>query len=271
MRYIQSFSNSGAVQTALDNQELGKPYVAFDGTKIDWNSKERVINYENQYLTFNIISVGEMGRITCQEGSIYYSLNNGDWISLASQGRTIFVEAGDVIRFKGEITNYNSSLSFTSTEVTFEACGNVMSLVYGDNFVGQTSFPQNSYMNFYSLFNQNTGITSAENLILPATTLTNYCYAYMFNGCINLTTAPVLPATVVSDGGMYEHMFYNCSSLNYVKCLATSIPANGFSGWLGSYEFPLPSTGTFVKAASMNDWPTGDNGIPDGWTVQDAA
>lgn len=34
-----------------------------------------------------------------------------------------------------------------------------------------------------------------------------------------------------------------------------------------SINCPL-STGTFVKAASMNDWTTGENGIPEGWTVE---
>ena len=45
-------------------------------------------------------------------------------------------------------------------------------------------------------------------------------------------------------------MFYNCSKMNYIKCLATDISANEFtSGWLTS----VASTGTFVKAASA-DW-----------------
>lgn len=264
MRYIQSFSNSGAVQTALDNQELGKPYVAFDGTKIDWNSKSKT-PYENQYLTFNIISAG---RINCQEGNLYYSLNNGDWASLASQLRSVSVEAGDVIRFKGEITNYDTKLQFDSSTAIFEACGNVMSLVYGDNFVGQYAFPQNSYMNLCSLFKQNTGITSAENLILPATSLTPGCYVDMFRGCTSLTTAPsILPATILVDT-CYSSMFQGCTNLNYIKCLATDISANYcLNNWVDG----VASSGTFVKAASMNDWTTGANGIPEGWTVVDAS
>ena len=36
-----------------------------------------------------------------------------------------------------------------------------------------------------------------------------------------------------------------------------------------SINCPL-STGTFVKAANMNDWATGNNGIPSGWTIIDA-
>ena len=44
MRYIQILSNSGEVQTALDSQELGKPYLAYleDEHRIDWNTIEPV-------------------------------------------------------------------------------------------------------------------------------------------------------------------------------------------------------------------------------------
>ena len=40
MRYIQSFASSGDVQTAIDNNLLGNPYVAYveDGQHLDWNS-----------------------------------------------------------------------------------------------------------------------------------------------------------------------------------------------------------------------------------------
>jgi len=31
----------------------------------------------------------------------------------------------------------------------------------------------------------------------------------------------------------------------------------------------VATTGTFTKAAAMNSLPTGINGIPSGWTVQD--
>ena len=33
----------------------------------------------------------------------------------------------------------------------------------------------------------------------------------------------------------------------------------------------VASTGTFVKASDMNNWPTGASGIPKGWTVTNAS
>jgi hypothetical protein len=84
----------------------------------------------------------------------------------------------------------------------------------------------------------------------------------MFSSCSNLTSAPELPATNLT-AACYENMFYNCSRLNYIKCLATTNidTDNWVSGVAGS--------GTFVKNASINNWPTGNNGIPANWTVQD--
>ena len=106
--------------------------------------------------------------------------------------------------------------------------------------------------------------------VLPATTLVPYCYTMMFYGCTSLETAPDLPARYL-PGGCYEHMFEGCTSLNYVKCLATTIEDDqSTAGWLNN----VAATGTFVKAAGMEDWtvgPQGDynevNGIPEGWTV----
>ena len=108
----------------------------------------------------------------------------------------------------------------------------------------------------------------AEAPVLPATTLFEQCYADMFHGT-SLATAPVLPATTLAKD-CYAYMFSQCSNLNYVKCLATDISADNCTlNWLAG----VSSTGTFVKAAGMDDWEIGQNadenyyGIPEGWTV----
>ena len=55
--------------------------------------------------------------------------------------------------------------------------------------------------------------------------------------------------------------------MNYIKCLATDISANScISNWVSG----VSPTGTFVKSANMDSWPTGVSGIPSGWTVQTA-
>jgi hypothetical protein len=88
----------------------------------------------------------------------------------------------------------------------------------------------------------------------------------MFKGCTSLTTAPELPATTLAEK-CYYGMFWGCTSLNSVTCLATDISASDcVYKWLDN----VAASGTFIKAAGMTDWPSGANGIPSGWTVQDA-
>ena len=118
---------------------------------------------------------------------------------------------------------------------------------------------------YFGMFSNCTSLTTAPEL--PATALANYCYSNMFDGCTSLNTAPELPATTLA-AKCYFYMFSGCTSLNYIKCLATDISASSCTyNWIKS----VSSTGTFVKNASMSSWTTGDNGIPSGWTVQDAS
>ena len=59
-------------------------------------------------------------------------------------------------------------------------------------------------------------------------------------------------------------MFASCSNIKYIKCLATDISATDCTyNWVSG----VASTGTFVKDSKAN-WPTGVNGIPEGWIVE---
>lgn len=300
MRYLQSFNTANDVQTALDNDSLGKPYVAYiiQEDRIDWNGLEPAPDPSKEYLTFNIISGGTIIWKTTYYVSrtIDYKINDGEWISITAtrDGVSFNVEDGDIVAFKGYNSYYALSTStFHSFEGTakFYVKGNIMSLTNGDDFDGITTMP--STYTFSCLFNNCTGLTSAENLQLPATTLkercyenmfrgctslvqapsilpsitlANYCYQRMFEGCTSLTTAPELPATTLVNG-CYSNMFRSCRSLNYIKCLATDISASNCTlSWVNG----VAATGTFVKNPNMTSWTTDMNGIPTGWTVIDA-
>ena len=91
----------------------------------------------------------------------------------------------------------------------FNIEGNIMSLIYGDNFIGQTTL-SGTYI-FYRLFSSSK-VIDTSNLILPATTLASSCYKNMFIRCTSLTTAPALPATTLASN-CYDSMFYGCTSL----------------------------------------------------------
>ena len=62
------------------------------------------------------------------------------------------------------------------------------------------------------LFDDNTFLTDASELILPWSTLVKGCYNGMFAYCTSLVTAPALPATTLANGCYYS-MFIGCASL----------------------------------------------------------
>ena len=245
------------------------------------------------YLTFNVLTDGTIcwkafGNLT---KTISYRINGGSWtdITSTSAGATINVNEGDVVEFKGSNETYATSKSaysgFEDGTATFNIEGNIHSLLYGDDFANNNSLTNTTYQ-FCSLFKK-AKVKSAENLILPATTLKNYCYRALFSWCTTLEKAPVLPATTLATGcywymfeqcaietapdltattllqECYGHMFEGCSNLNYIKCMATS--GFGTSKCLENWVLNVASSGMFVKAESTTSWTSSESGIPTLW------
>ena len=250
-------------------------------------------DYSRDYLTLDILTGGTVAWCTAGAGAnktIEYSINGGAWNTITSSSAppTINVSDGDKVRLRGTNSTYASSnadyVGFSGGTASFDVEGNIMSLVYGDNFVNNTALT--GTYNFCSMFKQ-TNVISAENLILPATTLTPHCYRALFANSPTVTVAPALPATTLANAcyrfmfqdaaittapdllapilvtDCYDGMFNNCLKLDYIRCLATDISAaSATTGWVMS----VASNGTFVKDANT-EWPIGTSGIPSKWVV----
>ncbi len=167
-------------------------------------------SYSGQYLTF---IATESGTFKFSGNSVDYSLDSGStWTTLASNTNSPTVNSGDTIMWKATLTPTSGiGIGTFSSTANFVAEGNPLSLLYGDNFIGVTDLSGKDYA-FRYLFLRCTTLTSAENLIVAVTTLSNYCCHDMFNNCTSLTTAPKLPATIISQR-CYWGMFYGCSSM----------------------------------------------------------
>ena len=63
----------------------------------------------------------------------------------------------------------------------------------------------------------------------------------------------------------YYQMFYGCTSLKTLTCLATARTANNA---LSNWVYNVPEGGTFYKAAGA-EWTSDTSGIPVGWQVKD--
>ena len=194
--------------------------------------------------------------------TLSYSLDSGStWTQLGNGVPTPSVSNGDVIMWKGSnhTLDTNGIGTFSST-TNFDVAGNAMSLHYGDNFENEVSLSGKDSA-FMNLFSGCSTVNDAENLELPATTLSYRCYRAMFRWAVNLTKIPkALPATNLAEACYYD-MYYQCSGV-------TSIPSNYLPAttlapacyWamfqmcsgITSVDFSIPSTdgGTPTLAAS---------------------
>lgn len=245
----------------LGSEEVIKCY---QGNTVVWEqSSGSPIDYSTMPLTFEILSDGNINWKNSggNAKTIQYSKNDGAWTSIRATA-SISVVSGDIIQFKGDNKQYSNNVYYNwfTTTVQFNVKGNIMSLIDSTNFSALTSLSATYALQY--LFQSCTGLIDASNLILPATTLTNYCYYSMFYECTSLTTAPVLPATTLANS-CYEYMFTGCSHLNYIKCLATNISATRCTyGWVNGVQ---TTSGTFVTP-STTTWGSGNSGIPTNWT-----
>ena len=188
----------------------------------------------NDYLTFVAKSSGTFtfsGATTAQ--TISYSIDSGETWSSKSRIATINVNSNDKVMWKGTMTPTSTNTGigkFSGSTASFDIEGNIMSLLYGDNFSSQRSLSGKTYA-FLNLF-ANTNVINAKNLGLPATTLATGCYEYLFNGCTSLTSVPVLPSTTMADY-CYMGMFSGCTSLT----TSPSLPSTAMSNSCYSYMF----------------------------------
>lgn len=199
--------------------------------------------YEEQYLTFEAL---EDGTFSFTENNLQYSLDDGvTWQTLTAGTSTPTISAGNKILWKqtGLVpSEYVGPGKFSSTN-KFNVYGNIMSLYYGDDFIGQTDLTGKDYA-FNSLFYGCSKLINAENLILPATTLSKRCYGSMFSWCESLVKCPELPATTLADECYYA-MFYRCLSLTK----AAYLPVTTLSTWC--YGEMFSSCPSLTKAPEL--------------------
>ena len=277
------------------------PLETRQGSIIEANSEDcGYIAYIDSYLTVESLADNNNITFTRTDGAydlqrtIYVSTDNGAiWTSKSSGYSTPTVLAtlntGDKLLIKGTNNSYGNTSkgNVISSTNKINVYGNIMSLVYGDDFIGETEI---GGWTFVKMFSRNPYLISAENLVLPSTTLTTYCYygmfwncsslvkapklpattlatyCYdgMFEGCTSLTTAPELPATTLVSN-CYSYMFNGCTSLNYIYAMFTTTPNTSYTNnWVKN----VAESGTFVKNSAATWDVTGVNGVPTSWTVQ---
>lgn len=266
-RYAKVKNENGIINGAVNiDDELTSSEIARLVTLYDDNMMpigmadiEDVIgghDYSKDYLTFEAL---EDGTFKLPRNALQYSIDGGEtWETLAANTATPTITAGSKIIWKqtGLTTSPSDGIGTFSATGNFNASGNIMSLYYGDDFVGQTDLT-GKYYAFTKLFANNAKLVSTTNLVLPATTLAQNCYGGMFYGCTSLTSAPELPATTLAQN-CYSNMLSACSSLDYLKILYTGNDSPGAMDTVSSdgdlylYSQSLASNNNFLKG--FNGW-----------------
>ena len=269
-KYLTLFSSHTSYDEYINGPDAILPNVSYCEDVKDVHFNPYVHDYSKDYLTtiarengtisFNIWKNMGTDYIT----SISYSTNGGEtWTTTQNQNNKsehlvidVSVNEGDKVLWKGiaQQTGYLDEDewdyvgSFFSSTAEFDAEGNVMSLLYGDNFIGEAELEYN--YQFAHLFHdyekgKECLIVNAENLSLPATTLAVGCYENMFRGCTSLTTAPELPATTLATR-CYQYMFSGCTNLTTAP---TILPATTLA--YGCYEYMFNGCTSLTTAPEL--------------------
>lgn len=237
LKYFKSFEEHSNYESYMNN----RPILAnFDYCEDEDDVHVKHINYEDWYVRTTAFTVGTISfNIWKNMGteyitSISYSKDNGQtWFTTNNIDNKdehlqiiVDVNPGDEILWKGiaqQLGFYdqiedNNVGSFFSSTAEFVIDGNIMSLLYGDNFLGEHTLNY-EYMFTRLFFNSDEEdvmsclLISAYNLRLPTSISYNNCYMDMFYNCTYLKSAPKILPYISTIESYNLYMFQNCTSL----------------------------------------------------------
>ena len=294
-KYLKKFANhNGYTAYTADTQNYILPNVSYCVEQNECHFKGIIHDYSEDYFTFVVRENGTQfmlssyqdeynqanvnttksdtkgGNTKAGSETLSYSIDGGEtWSTIERNTPTASFNGGTKVLWKGNLqpmSEYEGIGTFTSNDKNFDVEGNIMSLLFGDNFAGEDSLDGYTgvfaglfaytgddggggialnAVNTKSLTNSNTKsgsnypkLINAKNLVLPATELSNSCYSNMFYNCRSLTSAPELPATALTYG-CYSAMFRNCYSLMDAPALPATTLAEGCYAYMFSNCYSL--------------------------------
>lgn len=224
-----------------------------------------------QYLTVEILTRTSgvvINKKLDYHPQIYCSVNGGEWEDCYDwsvwhisgvvnpwEGGKRTVNVGDIIRFKGVNNAIDMQPLFSVDHGRHYVYGNIMSLLYGDDFADKTEFPVDPFNGkpYKNIFKGLFGgyMLSGPNKIYipPISVLGESCFESMFAGEEYLTTLPIneLPSAVLAKN-CYSGMFSYCKSLTEAPFLNVSSTDPDNNGGECSYMFDTCSALTSISA-----------------------
>lgn len=220
MKYLKRYN---AHENYVEPSEL-KAVVSYCKQEEEVHFKNLEYDYSQDYLTFESLKDNNIfkfyGKSSSNFQTIQISVNDGlTWeektsstegtlLCTLNKGQKVLIKS--TTWHRNSVDNNSTSYNSFNALKQFIAYGNIMSLLYGDEFQDKTSLTVER--TFQYLF-MGSKIENCSNLVLPATSLITYCYYHMFNSCTNLIYPPKkLPALTLSST-CYGRMFQGCTKL----------------------------------------------------------
>ena len=240
----------------IHNDNIVKKLVYGGTEEVAWLHNNEAIyiqcakDDDKDYLSFISLSNGYY-QFT---NDIEYLMNDGQWTLLLANTKLNTVE-GDKVMWRGRLTPISVSPygigKFGSSSAHFNIEGNIMSLLFYDEFEDKTDLTNYEFA-FRELF-EDCNVHRIDGLSLPATTLANYCYSYMFNRCTSLEAIPegLLPAMTMATSA-YCNMFLDCIGITEAPrdlLPATTLAPYCYQGMLARTS--LSGAAPELKAATM--------------------
>lgn len=155
------------------------------------------IGLTKNYFTIEALDNGL--EVVLSNNACEYCVDGGIWSILPANTYTISIDKGHQLSFRAKaIPLPNVGIGTFTISKKCNLKGNIMSLIFGGDFVDKTDLMGMGHI-FFRLFFKCVTIVDASELILPGTTLTDRCYFEMFYGCTRLTASPKLPATILAS------------------------------------------------------------------------
>ena len=300
-----SLDNPGAIFFTTDTTSIiidGKIFGIgssrlFIGTQSDYEIAVQsgqipygaVVIIEPSYLTFTALedncSIGFYNNSNSSiTPTIEYSFDKNTWSTLTDDN--VSIEKGSEMYCRGINPDGisggygQSGYNYFTGEGQFNVSGDIMSLI------NYETPPKTMVGTFYNLFGGDgtsprdnfVDIVDASKLLLSAKTLTDDCYANMFDSCTSMIYGPQIKAEVLAPFCYYK-MFYNCTSLTtapdlsattmekeccaymFYDCTALTtapeLPATELAEYCYSYMFQgcvNLATPPTLPATTLDDW-----------------
>ena len=200
IRYKGGSPRLGASSGVINNAVVDGYYFYDD----NYNPPE--IDYTKEYLTITSFEDNNTCTFSWYSGaqninSVSYSKDKTNWTKTTSSGNiNVYLNKGEKVYFKASV-NYTSGFRYGAFDTTYssfhctkkwEVSGNLMSMVYEDNFIDKTTFRtvnEHCFLGFFCAGNYDVeGTTwatlmSAKHFVCPITQITGTphgCFARMF-------------------------------------------------------------------------------------------